>query len=158
VEGSTEIQIQIRVNGEEHQCQIPARMTLLQFIREQLGLTGTKEGCGKGECGACTVLVDDKPVNSCLMLAAQASGHAVTTIEGLSPAGRLDPIQKAFIAHGAVQCGYCIPGMIMTAKALLLSIPHPRRDQVQEAISGNLCRCTGYSQIIDAILAASADL
>jgi carbon-monoxide dehydrogenase small subunit len=153
---SVEVEVTLRVNGQEHHLVLPARTTLLEALREYLGLTGTKEGCGKGECGACTVLLDGLPVNSCLMLAAQAEDHEILTIEGLSMQGKLDPLQDAFIAHGAVQCGYCIPGIIMAAKALLLVNTHPNREQIQVAIAGNLCRCTGYEKIIEAIQSLSA--
>lgn len=146
------------VNGRTVRAEVPATRTLLEFLREDLGLTGTKEGCGKGECGACTVLVDGKPVNSCLMLAYQADGKQVVTIEGLERDGSLHPIQEAFVAEGAVQCGFCTPGMIMSAKALLDANPSPTRDEIRQAISGNLCRCTGYAKIIRAIEVAAARL
>jgi len=150
------VSVTLRVNGQEHHLLLPARTTLLETLRETLGLTGTKEGCGKGECGACTVLLDGRPVNSCLMLASQAEDREILTIEGLSSPENLDPLQAAFIAHGAVQCGYCIPGTVMTAKALLRFNPHPTREQIQEAIAGNLCRCTGYEKIIEAIQSVSS--
>lgn len=153
---SMEVEVTLRVNGQEYHLYLPARTTLLEALRENLGLTGTKEGCGKGECGACTVLLDGQPVNSCLMLVSQAEDHEILTIEGLSSQENLDPLQVAFIAHGAVQCGYCIPGTVMTAKALLLINPHPSREQIQEAIAGNLCRCTGYEKIIEAIQSVSS--
>lgn len=146
------------VNGRTVRAEVPATRTLLEFLREDLGLTGTKEGCGKGECGACTVLIDGKPVNSCLMLAYQADGKRVVTIEGLERDGSLHPIQEAFVTEGAVQCGFCTPGMIMSAKALLDANPSPTRDEIRQAISGNLCRCTGYAKIIRAIEAAAARL
>lgn len=146
------------VNGRTVRAEVPATRTLLEFLREDLGLTGTKEGCGKGECGACTVLVDGKPVNSCLMLAYQADGKQVVTIEGLERDGSLHPIQEAFVTEGAVQCGFCTPGMIMSAKALLDANPSPTRDEIRQAISGNLCRCTGYAKIIRAIEVAAARL
>lgn len=146
------------VNGRAVSAEVPATRTLLDFLREDLGLTGTKEGCGKGECGACTVLVDGKPVNSCLMLAYQADGRQVVTIEGLERDGSLHPIQEAFVSEGAVQCGFCTPGMIMSAKALIDSNPSPTRDEIRQAISGNLCRCTGYAKIIKAIEVAAAKL
>lgn len=139
-------------------AEVPATRTLLEFLREDLGLTGTKEGCGKGECGACTVLLDGKPVNSCLVLAYQADGREVLTIEGLERDGRLHPIQEAFVTEGAVQCGFCTPGMIMSARALLGVNPSPTRDEIRRAISGNLCRCTGYAKIIKAIEAAASRL
>jgi len=152
------IAVDCTVNGIHHQLSVPAHMTLLELLRERLGLTGTKLCCGEGECGACTVLLDNHAVNSCIMLAAEADGHAITTIEGLAQSGELDPLQQAFIDAGAVQCGFCTPGMIMAAKALLLANPTPTRADVQEALSGNLCRCTGYTRIIDAVLAAAVTL
>lgn len=145
----------LQINGRNYALDLPAKTTLLAAIRDYIGLVGTKEGCGTGECGACTVLVDQQPVNACLMLAAQAEGKDILTIEGLSRDGNLDPIQQAFIDTGAVQCGYCIPGMIMTGKGLLLTNPHPSIAQIKEAIAGNLCRCTGYYQIVAAIAKAS---
>ncbi|MGE5594290.1 MAG: (2Fe-2S)-binding protein [Betaproteobacteria bacterium] len=148
----------VRVNGRLVTADIPATRTLLEFLRDDLGLTGTKEGCGKGECGACTVLVDGRPVNSCLMLAYQADGKDVVTVEGLERDGKLHPIQEAFVAEGAVQCGFCIPGMIMSAKALLDAEPSPTKDEIRRAISGNLCRCTGYAKIVKAIERAAAAL
>jgi carbon-monoxide dehydrogenase small subunit len=132
-------------------------MTLLQMLREKLALTGTKNGCEAGECGACTVLVDGEPANSCMMLAVEADGHEVLTVEGLSPEGRLSPLQEAFIQHNAIQCGFCTPGMLMSAHALLQRSPHPAAQEIQEAIVGNLCRCTGYVRIIDAIQAAAKE-
>ncbi|MGE5572716.1 MAG: (2Fe-2S)-binding protein [Bacteroidota bacterium] len=146
------------VNGRAVRAEVPATRTLLEFIREDLGLTGTKEGCGKGECGACTVLLDGRPVNSCLVLAYQADGREVLTVEGLEQDGSLHPIQEAFVAEGAVQCGFCTPGMIMSARALLDVNPSPTRDEIRRAISGNLCRCTGYAKIIKAIEAAASRL
>lgn len=129
---------------------------LLDVLRDTLHLTGTKEGCGIGECGACTVIVDGEAVNSCLMLAASAEGKAVTTIEGLEKDGRLHPLQEAFLRNHALQCGFCTPGFIMSAKALLDRNPHPTREEIIEAVSGNLCRCTGYEQIIEAVEEAAA--
>ncbi len=145
------ITISFKINGEKKKLTIDANTTLLKLIREELKLTGTKEGCGIGECGACTVIVDGKAVNSCLVLAGQIDGSEITTIEGLAKNGELHKIQQAFIDYGAVQCGFCTPGMIMSAKALLDKNPHPTRDEIKIAISGNLCRCTGYKQIVDAV-------
>jgi len=147
--------ITITVNDRQYDLAVPPHRTLLQVLREDLGLTGAKHGCGLGECGACTVLVDGTPVNSCLMLAVQAHGCKVTTIEGLAPEGRLHPIQEAFVEHGAIQCGFCTPGMILSAKALLDRNPRPTEGEIRSAISGNLCRCTGYQKIVEAIESAS---
>ena len=145
------VRVRITVNGDEYVRTVPTSMTLLQFVRDELDLTGAKEGCGKGECGACTVLLDGTPVNSCLVLAYQCMGRSVTTIEGLGRDGELHPVQEAFIRHGAVQCGFCTPGMIMSAVALLAFNPLPTQGEIREAISGNLCRCTGYKAIIESI-------
>jgi len=149
------LKVRLTVNGRERSADVDSTETLLSLLRERLGLTGTKEGCGRGECGACTVILDGEPVNSCLVFAAQCDGRDVLTIEGLGENGELDRIQRAFVEAGAVQCGYCTPGMIMSAYALLASKPHPTRGEIQEAISGNLCRCTGYVKIVDAIERAS---
>jgi len=148
-------QIRLRVNGEEVEGWVEPKRTLLDFIRDDLNLTGTKKGCDLGNCGACTVLVDGRPINSCLMLAVEAEGSEVLTIEGLAEGTKLDPIQEAFIHHGAIQCGYCTPGMILSAKALLDENPRPTEREVRIAISGNLCRCTGYKKIVEAILSLS---
>jgi len=148
--------IEMTVNGEPVKAEVSSQMRLLDFLREELDLTGAKEGCGKGECGACTVLVDGEPVNSCLMLAVEADGKEVLTVEGLGDADLLDPIQQSIIDNSALQCGYCTPGVVMSAKGLLLRNPNPTRDEVVEAISGNLCRCTGYARIIDAIMQVRA--
>jgi carbon-monoxide dehydrogenase small subunit len=129
----------------------------VEALRDQLELTGTKVACGEGESGACTVLLDGEPVNSCLVPALKAQDREVMTVEGLAPLGELHPLQKAFVEHGAVQCGYCTPGMLMSAKALLDHNPNPTEDEIRLAISGNLCRCTGYAKIVEAILEASAD-
>lgn len=129
--------------------------TLLEVLREDLGLTGTKHGCELGECGACAVVVDGEPVLSCLVLAVEAAGRHIETVEGLAPNGRLHPLQESFADLGAAQCGYCIPGMLMTAKALLDREPDPSRERIREALSGNLCRCTGYLQIVEAVEAAA---
>ncbi len=142
------------VNGHEVSVEALPMARLLDVLREDLRLTGTKEGCGEGECGACTVLVDGIPVNSCLIPLAQADGAVITTVEGVAEDDRLDPIQTAFIEHGAAQCGICTPGFIVTAKALLSDCPNPTRRQVREALAGNLCRCTGYQKIIDAVVDA----
>jgi len=147
--------ISTTINGTPLKRRVEPWITLLIFLRRDLGLTGTKEGCGIGECGACTVLLDGRPVNSCLTLVPKIDGREVLTIEGLEKAGELHPLQKSFLEHGAVQCGFCTPGMILTAKALLDQNPHPTREEIREAIVGNLCRCTGYQQIIEAIEAVS---
>jgi len=149
--------IDLVVNGEKVVIEVEDNWTLLRLLRDQLALTGTKEGCGRGECGACTVLVDGKPVNSCLVLAVEADGRAIQTIEGEGGRGGagLSPLQQAFIDHGAFQCGFCTAGMIMSARALLARNPNPTEDEVKEAISGNLCRCTGYEPIIEAVLDAA---
>jgi aerobic-type carbon monoxide dehydrogenase small subunit (CoxS/CutS family) len=140
------------LNGEEVKVEVEPEWTLLYFLREVYGLTGTKEGCGYGECGACTVIINDKAINSCLYPVLEVEGKNVTTIEGLlSKDGELHPLQKAFIEEGAVQCGFCTPGMIMAAKALLDEKEKPTEDDIKESIAGNLCRCTGYVKIIDAI-------
>ena len=147
--------IKLSVNGKEYSLDVAAERSLLDVIREDLGLTGTKKGCDKGDCGACTVLVNGEPLNSCLLLAVQADGKEITTIEGIGQNDALNPLQEAFIKHGAVQCGYCTPGMILTSIAFLRKNSHPSRNEIQKAISGNLCRCTGYVQIIDAIQAVA---
>ena len=143
--------IQCKVNGESISLEVEPHWTLLRVIRDELGLTGTKEGCGEGDCGACTVLVDGRAVNSCLMLAIDVDGKAITTIEGLAQGESLHPLQKAFMEKGAVQCGFCTPGMILTAKALLEQNSHPTEEEIRFAIAGNLCRCTGYAKIVEAI-------
>ncbi len=147
--------ITLKVNGESYRLDAEVKRTLLDVLREDLALTGTKKGCGAGECGACTVLMDGKPVNSCLVLAVDASGREITTIEGVGGIEGLTPIQEALVDHGAIQCGYCTPGVVMTAKALLDSNPHPTEAEVREGLSGNLCRCTGYVKIVEAIMAVS---
>lgn len=149
--------IKLSVNGEPHEIGVKPNDTLLEVLRDQIGLIGTKEGCGVGECGACTVLMEGKPVLSCIILAMDADGSHITTIEGISTGEELDPLQKSFIQHGAVQCGFCTPGMILTAKELLDSIKNPSMEQIKDAISGNLCRCTGYTKIIEAIQALRDD-
>jgi len=145
----------ITVNDERHELVVDSRRTLLHVLREDLGLTGTKEGCGEGECGACAVILDGKLVNSCLVLALEADGGAVTTIEGMARGAELHPIQKAFIERGAIQCGFCTPGMILAAKALLDENPNPSEAEIREGIAGHICRCTGYSKIVEAIQAAA---
>jgi aerobic carbon-monoxide dehydrogenase small subunit len=147
--------ISLKINGREYEVAVPASRTLLELLREDLKLTGTKEGCDDGTCGSCTVLLDGKPIRSCLFLAVEAKGKEVTTIEGLAEGEELHPIQQAFVDKGAIQCGYCSPGMILTAKALLDSNPVPTEQEIKFAISGNFCRCTGYNKIITAIKAAS---
>jgi carbon-monoxide dehydrogenase small subunit len=143
--------LEVLVNGERYQEQVEPRATLLEFLREILHLTGTKEGCGLGDCGICIVLVDGKPVNSCLMLACDAKGHAITTIEGLAKEGVLDPVQKSFIEKGAVQCGFCTPAMVLSAKALLTENPAADEAEIKLALSGVLCRCGSYKKIIEAV-------
>jgi carbon-monoxide dehydrogenase small subunit len=150
------VPIQLKVNGMAYKMEVEPRRTLLELIREDLELTGTKEGCSLGECGSCTVLLDGKPIKSCITLAVQANGRKVTTIEGLEKAdGTLHPLQQAFIDHGAIQCGFCTPGMVLSAKALLDENPKPTELEVRQAIAGNLCRCTGYQKIVEAILSAA---
>jgi carbon-monoxide dehydrogenase small subunit len=144
-------EIRLVVNDEPTSLNVESHWTLLKVIRDSMGLTGTKEGCGEGECGTCTVLVDGKAVNACLILAVDMDGRTVTTIEGLAQGSELHPLQKAFLEKGAVQCGFCTPGMILTAKSLLDQNPHPSEEEIRFAIAGNLCRCTGYAKIVDAI-------
>ena len=148
--------ITLTVNKQDRELLVDTRQTLLDVLRYEMGLTGTKEGCGDGNCGSCTVLLDGKAVNSCLVFAVEADGQQITTIEGLSEQGTLHPLQQAFIDEGAVQCGFCTPGMILTAKAFLDSNPRPTEAQVRLAIAGNLCRCTGYDRIVRAILKVAA--
>jgi len=150
--------IQLTINGETVEAAVEPNRTLLQLLRDDLGLTGTKHGCGLGDCGACTVILDGKPVNSCLVLAVQAQGREVLTIEGLAENGKLHPIQQAFVDKGAIQCGFCSPGMILAAKALLDDNPQPTELEIRTAISGNLCRCTGYQKIVEAIQEAAGSL
>lgn len=149
--------LNVVINGEPHQLLIEPHWTLLQVLRGQIGMMGTKENCLEAECGVCTVLLDGKAVNSCILLAGQVEGRAITTIEGLGDPEHLHPLQAAFIEHGAVQCGYCIPGMILSAKSFLDENPgrQPSRAEIREAIAGTLCRCTGYSKIVDAVAAAA---
>jgi aerobic carbon-monoxide dehydrogenase small subunit len=150
-----EKQISVTVNGEQYTKLVKSHETLLQFIREDLYLTGTKDGCGEGECGACTILFDGRPINSCLVLAVEADGHEILTVEGLAKEGVLHPLQEAFIEVGAVQCGYCTPGMLLSAKAVLDENPNPTEEEIRTGIEGNLCRCTGYNRIIEAIQTAA---
>jgi len=144
--------VSFTLNNERIEHEVESHKTLLKMLREDFDLTGAKEGCGQGECGACTVLMDGKPVNACLILAVDVDGRDILTIEGLGNGTELDKLQASFITNGALQCGYCTPGMIMAAKGLLNENPHPTEEQVKEAIGGNLCRCTGYKKIIKAIL------
>ena len=145
------VQLKLQVNGEEHETLFASYKTLLEVLREDFGLTGTKHGCELGECGACAVLVDGEPKLSCLVLALECQGRAIETVEGMANGARLHPLQAAFADLGAAQCGYCTPGILMTAKALLEKEPLPSRERIREAVSGNLCRCTGYQQIFEAI-------
>ena len=145
--------IELKINGDVHEVAIDPRRTLVEVLRDDLDLTGTKESCGDGDCGACTVIMDGKTVNACLTLALEAQGKDIMTIEGLAQNGKLHPLQQAFIDHFAVQCGFCTPGMILSAKALLDKNPHPTEEEVRKGIAGNLCRCTGYTKIVEAILA-----
>ncbi len=149
--------IRLRVNGEPVETAVPANRTLLELLRDDLGLTGAKEGCGEGDCGACTVLLDGLPVSSCLVLALQAEGREVLTVEGLAQDGQLDLLQQAFVEEGGVQCGFCTPGMLLAAKSLLDAKPNPSEAEIRAAISGNLCRCTGYQKIVESVRRA-ADL
>jgi carbon-monoxide dehydrogenase small subunit len=151
-------QIKLTVNGTLYELSVPPWETLVEVIRDDLGLTGTKEGCGLGECGACTVIMEGKAVNSCLVLATEADGKQITTIEGLADGDKLHPIQQAFVEHGGFQCGFCTPGMIMSAKALLDKNPTPSEEEIRKAIAGNLCRCTGYTKIIESIKAAAKNM
>ena len=145
------ILITLNVNGDEHQVHTYYTRTLLEVLREDLHIQGTKQGCRAGECGACTVLIDDKPMNACMVLAAQAQGNTIVTIEDLANGDELHPLQESFVENGAIQCGYCSPGFIMVGKALLDKNPHPSEDEIKTAVSGNICRCTGYQKIIQAI-------
>ena len=151
-------EINLTVNNRPYRLSVLPWRTLLEVIREDMGLTGTKEGCGLGECGACTVLIDGRAVNSCLVLAAEADGKQITTIEGLANGDKLHPIQQAFVDHGGLQCGFCTPGMILSAKALLDKNPHPTEEEIKQGIAGNLCRCTGYAKIIESIKAAAKNM
>jgi len=149
------LKIKLKVNNQLVEKDVDPSIRLIDFLREDLDLTGTKEGCGAGECGACTVIIDGKAVNSCLVLVGQCQDKEIITVEGLAKNEELDPLQDAFVKEGAVQCGYCTPGMLMSAKALLLENPSPTEEEIRKAISGNLCRCTGYVKIVKAIQTAS---
>jgi carbon-monoxide dehydrogenase small subunit len=151
-------QVELTVNGALYKLDVQPWETLVEVIRDDLGLTGTKEGCGLGECGACTVIMDGRAVNSCLVLAAEADGKQITTIEGLADGDKLHPIQQAFVNHGGLQCGFCTPGMIMSAKALLDEKPSPSEEEIREGIAGNICRCTGYAKIIESVKAAAKNI
>ncbi|MCL2671705.1 MAG: (2Fe-2S)-binding protein [Clostridiales bacterium] len=150
-------QIRFTLNGEEQELYVPANYTMLRVLRDELNFMGTKEGCGAGECGACTVIADGRPVNACIVLAPEMDGMSIETVEGLAKDGRLTPLQEAFVSHAALQCGFCTPGFLMSATALLRENPHPAREEIIRAISGNLCRCTGYVRIIEAIEDAARD-
>ena len=152
------ITVALTINGEQRQVETAANQTLLYLLRDDLGLTGTKDGCREGECGACTVLLDGEPVNSCLVLAGQADGHQVLTVEGLAHNGHLHAVQRAFVEAGAVQCGFCIPGAIMATVALLNRNPKPSEYQIREALVGNLCRCTGYNKMVGAVRLAAKEM
>ena len=152
------MQIELIVNGKTERLDVPGGKRLLDVLREDLHLTGVKEGCGEGECGACTVLMDGEAVHSCMVLAGQLTGHSITTIEGLEQDGRLGVLQNAFVEQGAVQCGYCTPGMIMSAAGLLNRTPDPTEEEIRVALSGNICRCSGYVQIVAAVKAAAETL
>ncbi|MEE8564457.1 MAG: (2Fe-2S)-binding protein [Atribacterota bacterium] len=147
--------INLKINGESYQLNVKPNILLLDLLREEIGLTGTKRGCGTGECGVCTILLEGRPVNSCLMLAVEANEKNVLTIEGLASDGQFHPLQEAFIEEGAVQCGFCTPGMLLSAKALLDANSNPKEEEIKKAIAGNLCRCTGYTKIIKAIISAA---
>jgi len=147
--------IKLKVNGKEYEAAVEPNKTLVDLLRYDLGLTGTKKGCGTGECGSCTVILNEKPVNSCLVLAVQANGAEILTIEGLKPPEGLHPLQQAFVEKGAIQCGFCTPGMILSASVLLKRNPNPTEVEIRTALSGNLCRCTGYQKIVEAVQSVS---
>ena len=149
--------IRLLVNGDQHDVAVWPNETLVEVLRDRLELTGTKMGCGEGACGTCTVLVEGRPVRSCLTLAVEVQGKEIVTIEGLAEGGHLHPVQEAFVQHGAIQCGFCSPAMILTGKALLDENPHPTEDEVRRALSGVVCRCTGYTKIVEAVLAAAGE-
>ncbi len=148
--------IAVTVNGEYEQVEVPSQMTLLQMLRDKLALTGTKNGCNAGECGSCTVLLDGEPVNSCMVLAVECQGASIVTVEGLAQDGVLDPVQQTILEHGGVQCGFCTPGILISARALLDRNPNPSEDDIHESLVGNLCRCTGYLRIVDAVKDAAS--
>ena len=148
--------ISMTINREYEQVDVPANLTLLQMLRDKLALTGTKNGCAAGECGACTVMLNGEPVNSCMVLAVECDGAEVLTVEGLAKDHVLDPVQQAIIQHGGVQCGFCTPGVLISARALLDRNPDPKEDEIREALVGNLCRCTGYIRIVDAVQEAAS--
>ena len=150
-------EITVKVNDETMILAVKSHHTLLKVLREQLGLTGTKIGCENGECGACTVLMDGEPVNACMVLAVEADGHAIETVENLNKSGELHPLQKAFIKNNAIQCGFCTPGMLMMAKGYLAKHPNPTEEEVRHALVGNLCRCTGYVRIVESVLEAAKE-
>ena len=150
--------ITLRINGESYEVRVKPSETLLEVLRDKLGLTGTKEGCDTGKCGACTVLIDGKAVRSCLTLAIAARDQEITTIEGLAQGEELHPIQQAFVEHGALQCGFCTPGMVMISKAFLEDTPDPTEKEIREALVGNICRCTGYVKIVEAIQASAKEM
>ena len=152
----TNHRITMTINGEAEQVDVPSNLTLLQMLRDKLAFTSTKNGCMAGECGACTVLLDGEPVNACMVLAVECDGSQVVTIEGLAQDGVLDPVQQAIIDHGGVQCGFCTPGMLISARGLLNRNPDPNEDDIREALVGNLCRCTGYLRIVDAVKDAAS--
>jgi carbon-monoxide dehydrogenase small subunit len=159
MERRRECQLTLNVNGETYIVEhAPVSRTLLQVLRDDLGLTGTKEGCGEGDCGACTVMMDGLAVNACLVLAAEAEGKPIVTVEGLVRGGKLHPLQQAFVDEGAVQCGFCTPGMLMSAKALLDVNPSPTEAEIRTTLSGNLCRCTGYVRIVSAVQRAATEM
>ena len=147
--------IELKVNGESYEVAVDTHRTLLEVLRENLGLTGAKEGCDLGDCGTCTVLIDGKPVLACLTLAVDSVEKEITTIEGLASEGKLHPLQQNFVDHGAIQCGFCTPGMLLSAKAMLDENPNPTEEEIKKGISGNLCRCTGYTKILEAITATT---
>jgi carbon-monoxide dehydrogenase small subunit len=153
-----EYRLDLIVNGQSFEIGVEPHLTLLEVLRDTLGLTGAKEGCGTGDCGACTVLVDGEPVNSCLMLAIEAEGQEITTVEGLGSHGELHPVQKALIAHGGLQCGFCTPGVALSSVALLVHNPQPTEREIRDALAGNLCRCTGYDKIVRAVQATAGEM